>query len=229
MSEKEKLEPLRSDFWLDLESVECYLSLHAVRQALTALKSARPLHVSVRPFFVRARDYSKDEVANLVHLAAERGIILDPDTVSNRGEDTSGGDRNAWWHALPSQQLVAYASDLTADKNTTFGAHSLELRLTEGLMRAHFELGANLNDPEVVISIGQDFGIGGAEILQVIEDPGLKEEVLAQFNYGVHLGVKSVPVLVVEDTYQIPGLLDSEGYTNALRTALERTDTEERR
>lgn len=208
MAKNDLDQPLHCDLWIDLNSADSYLAVNALRKAMA--RTERPLQVNLRPFFEAKTGTAGQTAERTVAEARRRGIELNQDALD--------GGTGGWPGDLPAHKLLAYAREIDQNAGVTDGPGTLELKLGEALLRSRFEMGENLASPELVISVGQDLGIPGEESFEVLNDPGLEDEVVAQFQLGSHLGVTSVPILVVADTYQVPGSLTVEEYENVLAT-----------
>lgn len=208
------------DLWLDLGEPWSYLALNGLRKAVAQLRDGRTITVNVRPYFTKNAPLDAKKRKALVEEAASEGIALNlaSDGVSAaRVEETPGSPR--WMGTLPAQMLIAFARELDEGSGETSGPDTLELRLAEGLLRTAFEVGADITDPEVVIAVGQDYGVPGAQGLGAVEDEGLAQEVLSQFELGAHLGFDEVPIVVVNDGLRIPGHYTIEQFERSLESA----------
>lgn len=208
------------DLWLDLGDPQSYLALNGLRKAAAKLEGGGSITVNVRPFFTQNTTLDAKKRERLLEEAASEGIALNLDArgeVAARAEESSGSPQ--WMGTLPAQMLIAFARELDEGSGKTVGADTLELRVAEGLLRTAFEVGADITNPEVVIAVGQDYGIPGAQGLGAVEDEGLAQEILSQFELGAHLGFDEIPIVTVNDGLRISGSYNVEQFERSLESA----------
>lgn len=208
---------LHCDLWMDLADPWSYLALNGIRKAIARLPFAKTVEVNIRPHFTANVSKNFGDHQKLEERAAQEGIVLESDPFEEDVRPAPG--RPKWAAMLPAQQLVAFARELDEGSGVTGGANTLQLRLAEGLLRTAFEMGGDIRNPEVVIAVGQDYGIPGEQSLGAIEDAGLEDDVLAQFELGSHLGFESYPVVNINDGLQVPGDYTVDQFDKALSSA----------
>ncbi len=111
---------------------------------------------------------------------------------------------------------------------STFDAHRLtklarsrsaELAdaLTEQLFRAGFCLGAELADPEVLLTAARAVGLEEDAVRAVLSSDAYAEEVRADEQLAHQYGVSGVPYFVIDGEYAIPGALEKQQMIGVLQ------------
>lgn len=217
MVDPKRTTSLHCDLWMDFTDPWSYLALNAMRKAVAELPFEGEVEINVRPHFSAAGSPNSDAFRQAVKRGAEEGMNIAHDPFTEPLPPTVGV--KAWMATMPAQQLVAFARELDEGSGDTRGADTLQMRVAEGLLRTAFEIGSDIRNPEVVIGVGQDFGIPGSQGLGAIEDVGLEDDVLAQFELGTHLGFDRFPVVSVNDGLHIPGEYTASEFAKALTSA----------
>lgn len=208
--------PLIIDTWMDLASLECYLALNSLRRSIAQMPFQDSILVALHPYLEErtgqmtvAESVSGDtslELPELEESARKSGIAIDWDATLPQ-------------QTLTAQQLVLHAFHLQQDSGNTVGAGTLSLRMAESIMRAQFELGANIESPELLVGIAQDLQIGGANASEALRSPILREEALDAYQLALHLGVESPPVFLFDETFVVQSYQTEESFERILTTA----------
>lgn len=218
--------PIVIDCWLDFASPESYLSLTTLRRAVTAEPFKEHVIVAIRPFlqdYPRAtsvadavpppRETSSDslDLRQLQATAEGMGIRLDVEA------DVPTSTQN-------SQQLVLSVQQDEEQEGRVFGPDTLSVRLAQSIMRTLFEMGGNIESPEVLIGVAQDLNIPGEVAAEALRNPLLAEETLQAYHLALHLGVQRPPVFLFNEMFAAEGYRDVESFRNVLRTVWEQQE-----
>lgn len=167
--------------------------------------------VNVRPFLQSRAPGTlvEDELKNparteITDQAAAAGIRLDLGAVLP--ESTTSA-----------QQLLLFAQEEAEIADGLGGPEALQLRFAESIMRALFELGGNIESPEVLIGVAQDLQISGESAASALRDDVLRTRVQEAFEMGLYLGVTTPPVFILEDSFVVEGPQTNESFQNILR------------
>lgn len=198
------------DIWLDLAAVESYLGLNAFRKALAQEDPTNEVVVRVQPLFdLATQRLHEGRVLEVAEIAAKSGITLD-EKVLRQPESPS---------TKAAQNVLAFVGET----ETNQGADALPLKLAEGILRARYQLGLDIGNPEVLVSVSQDYGLNGKAILQAAEDEGLSAAVEQEAGIGLYMGMTQTPTLVFNETTFVEGMQTETAYKRILRTALSDT------
>jgi predicted DsbA family dithiol-disulfide isomerase len=89
----------------------------------------------------------------------------------------------------------------------------------ERLLRAHFIEGADLSDPDVLVSLLDEAGVDPDRARAVLNSREYAEAVRDDFEEAERLGANGVPFFVIDRKYGISGAQPAEAFLHALRTA----------
>ncbi|WP_312752223.1 DsbA family oxidoreductase [Psychrobacter sanguinis] len=91
-------------------------------------------------------------------------------------------------------------------------------RFKKAIYKAYFTDIKELANREVLISIAAEFGLD-VDIVALLESNRFKDEVIADQQEAMRLGVRGVPYFVINETYAIPGAISQQDFENTLRQA----------
>jgi len=112
----------------------------------------------------------------------------------------------------------------------TFDAHRLakfaeekgkEAELSELLLQSYFIDGKEIGRHEVLLDLAESVGLARAEAESVLESEKYAENVRADINEAMQIGVRGVPFFVLNGKYAISGAQPAEVFENALRQVAE--------
>ena len=201
---------IAADAWIDLANLDCYLALRHLRSALSEVPFRNEVTVTPRPFLQHREAGTTLEreivtsATNLDERAADDGIRIEPSALLPSSTKAAS-------------QLVLWAVQHDESSGTSAGPNSLALRLSEAIMRALFEVGANIESPETLISIAQDLTIDGKEASIAIKDEYLGIQVQQAYEMGLYLGVTNPPVLTLNEAFVVDGSQTQDAYLNIIK------------
>lgn len=200
--------PVGIDLWINLDSVQCYLTLVALRKALAASGQGDLFQLMVHPSFTAPVADGAVPSESVEGPARAMGIRL----VEDLPPAESATDSAA--------RLVTYAQQRDYESERTTGPDTLHLRLAEALLRARFELGLDLGDEEQLAGIAQDLGIEAREAREAMSSEALQAMVAEDYELALYLGVQEVPLLLFDEQYVADGMQSPEVYATMLETVL---------
>lgn len=89
-------------------------------------------------------------------------------------------------------------------------------KLKKAIYKAYFIDQKELANREVLAAIVKDVGLD-IDVADLLDSDTFKDEVAADQDEAMRLGVRGVPYFVMNDTYAIPGAMSQEDFENALR------------
>jgi predicted DsbA family dithiol-disulfide isomerase len=114
----------------------------------------------------------------------------------------------------------------------TFDAHRLlhlaaeqgvQDAVKERLLRAYLTDGERIGDPETLVRIAAEAGVGPDAAREVLAGDRYADEVRADERQAQAFGISAVPFFVIDRTYGVPGAQPAEVLRDALDTAWART------
>ncbi|WP_262898493.1 DsbA family oxidoreductase [Litoribacter ruber] len=91
----------------------------------------------------------------------------------------------------------------------------------ELLFEAHFDQKANIDDPAVLLELGQKLGLDSNEVEKMLNSDQFVERVKQEYAEAQQLGVRGVPFFVFDRKYGLSGAQSSEVFLHALNQAYE--------
>jgi predicted DsbA family dithiol-disulfide isomerase len=186
------------DFIADLACPWCYLGLVRLDRA-REMRPDQPVHVRWRPFFLNP-GMPPEGMDRATYLRRKFGG--DATEIYRRIEGSGRGDG------------VAFAFERMPRTPNTLLAHRLILYAEEqgkadplirGMFRALFEQGRDVGRPEVLTEIASEAGLDALEVSQFLEGDRFGREVHTAHEQAERIGVRGVPVFIVDREHAITG------------------------
>ncbi|PEQ12932.1 hypothetical protein B2G71_08835 [Novosphingobium sp. PC22D] len=215
-------EPVRLsiDIWSDVMCPWCVIGYYNLQKGLAELEGEIAAAVQWHPFELNPdmppegegmaehmlRKYGREPdagmTARMQDLAAQAGYQM-------RYLGAQPEPERRLWNTRRAHVLIAYAHHTRGPEAQT--------RLKLALFDAHFQQRRNIHDPDTLFEIAESTGIPREEAAQALEDRDLVAAVAAEENEAMEMGVTSVPMMLVERRYMIPGSQEPEVYAASLR------------
>ncbi|MEK5233658.1 DsbA family oxidoreductase [Lysinibacillus sp. FSL K6-0232] len=93
--------------------------------------------------------------------------------------------------------------------------------LVEALLHGHFIEGKRIGQDEVLLAIAEQVGLQREEVAKILEADTFKDEVEADIQEGLQLGVRGVPFFVLNRKYGISGAQPQKAFEDTLRKVAE--------
>lgn len=210
---------MRIEAWSDLGCPWCYLGKRRLEKALAGFEHAGEVEVVWRSFQL-APSYPKGSARPLYEFMMEQtGRTLEQ--VRRMVGSVNGPATEEGLHYNLDQVQMC----------NTFDAHRLaHLAAAKGLgSQAHERLlhallveGAVLDDPETLVRLGAEIGVGEGETRELLAGNAFAEQVRADAREAQALGATGAPFFVVDRAYGIAGAQSVEGFASVLERAHER-------
>ncbi len=134
-------------------------------------------------------------------------------------------------------QLTDIAKQLGFDFNftpemqryNTFKAHqlifwakqkALQTPLKLALFKSYFTDNLNITDNQVLSSIAESVGLDSGEALSVLENETFAQQVRASQQQWIQQGINSVPSVILQEKYLIPGALESQAWVDTIKQVI---------
>lgn len=163
----------------------------------TPIDSHSTVYESLAKKYGMSLEKAKEMTVGVTERAKEVGLNYD---FSNLMEENT----------LKAHRLVKWAEqqgDVTA--------------LVESLLHSHFIEGKRIGQDDVLLEIAEKVGLEREEVAKVLADDGYKNEVEADIQEGLQLGVRGVPFFVLNRKYGISGAQPQEVFEDTLRKVAE--------
>lgn len=206
-------EPIEVDFVADLACPWCFLGLVRLDRA-RALRPDLPMRVRWRPFLLNPQ--LPPEGMNRAEYV-RRKFGGNASEIYRRIEESGRADG------------VMFAFERMPRTPNTTRAHRLILFAEEkgaadavirGLFRALFQEGRDVGRPELLAEVAAGAGLDPDEVVEFLAGDRLAREVVAAHQQAERVGIRGVPVFIVERAHAITGAQPPEILADLLDVAV---------
>ncbi len=204
---------IRLDIVSDIVCPWCAIGLAALEQALARVADVAEAEIAFHPLELNPGLPPEGELLT-DNMARKYGASADQARAAGGriraaaaevGVDMSGrGERI--YDTFDAHRLLHWA-----------GEHGMQLPLKHALLDAYFARGENVSDRAVLAAAAARAGLDAAEAAAVLEEGRHAGEVRAAEHYWRGEGVLSVPTIVMDGRFVIPGAQSVERLEKALR------------
>ena len=222
---------MRIDMWLDTCDPWSYLGLRHLRTALEKFEHRDEVEVYLHAFLLDPELDGPVDKPRVVALVESGAATLEEVRESDERMQALGAregirfdfDKLIIAPTSRAHRVIAAAHDADIDADTVAGPSSLQLKVAEAIMRAHFEMGLDISHPEVLIGCAQDIGMEPELAALAVGDEEWASRVYSDFQVAMHMGVAAVPTYVFDAHYLVDGHQTITAFTNILATAWEQS------
>ncbi len=222
---------MRIDMWLDTCDPWSYLGLRHLRTALEKFEHRDEVEVYLHAFLLDPELDGPVDKPRVVALVESGSATLEEVRESDERMQALGAregirfdfDKLIIAPTSRAHRVIAAAHDADIDADTVAGPSSLQLKVAEAIMRAHFEMGLDISHPEVLIGCAQDIGMEPELAALAVGDEEWASRVYSDFQVAMHMGVAAVPTYVFDAHYLVDGHQTITAFTNILATAWEQS------
>lgn len=222
---------MRIDMWLDTCDPWSYLGLRHLRAALEEFEHRDEVEVYLHAFLLDPELEAPVDKPRVVALVESGAATLDEVRESDERMQALGAREGIRFDfdnliiapTSRAHRVIAAAHDADIDADTVAGPSSLQLKVAEAIMRAHFEMGLDISHPEVLIGCAQDIGMPPELAADAVGDEEWASRVYSDFQVAMHMGVAAVPTYVFDAHYLVDGHQTITAFTNILATAWEQS------
>ena len=222
---------MRIDMWLDTCDPWSYLGLRHLRTALEEFEHRDEVEVYLHAFLLDPELDGPVDKPRVVALVESGSATLEEVRESDERMQALGAregirfdfDKLIIAPTSRAHRVIAAAHDADIDADTVAGPSSLQLKVAEAIMRAHFEMGLDISHPEVLIGCAQDIGMEPELAALAVGDEEWASRVYSDFQVAMHMGVTAVPTYVFDAHYLVDGHQTITAFTNILATAWEQS------
>lgn len=209
---------MKIEVWSDYVCPFCYIGKRLLEQSLEQTGYKEQVEIIFKAYELDpdAPKVSTESTAEM--LARKYGTTVEAAKQMNQ----QVGDR-------AKEVGLNYNFDKMKPANT-FDAHRLakfaekngkEAELSELLLQSYFIDGKEIGRHEVLLELAESVGLERAEAEKVLESEQYAEDVRADINEAMQIGVRGVPFFVLNNKYAISGAQPAEVFEDALRQVAE--------
>ena len=206
--------PMTIDFISDISCPWCAVGLKGLEEALARLGDVVDAHITFQPFELNP-DMAPGGEDNLTHITRKYGLTAEQaaanrETIRVRAQAVGFAmaalDRRRLYNSFDAHRLLHWA-----------GLEGPQLALKDALFDAHFNAGADISNPDVLVAAAEKAGLDGQEARTVLASNRYAKEVRQAEELWQVRGIRSVPSIIVDGRYLISGGQPPEAFEQALR------------
>ena len=190
----------------------CAVGVWSLERALAAIGDAFPVEIAFQPFELNP-DMPPGGADTVEYLSAKyrigpEQIERNRETIRERGAAVgfTFGDRPRVWNTFDAHRLLHWA-----------GLEGWQRELKRALLTAYHGEARNPSDPAVLIDVARQCGLDAERAVQILAGDEFAAEVREQERQWIEAGINSVPSVVIDGKYLIPGAQPPEAFEQALR------------
>ncbi|MGV3762067.1 DsbA family oxidoreductase [Parapedobacter sp.] len=206
---------MKIEIWSDIMCPFCYIGKKHLETALKQFNDADAIDVvwksyQLDPYIPRNPEY-KDTYQ---YLAASKGMSYEEAKQMTTGVTQTAAKAGLtldFEHAVVANSFDAHRLVHLAQSKGVANA------MKEGLFRAHFTDGKNINSYDVLVAVGTAAGLAGADITAVLDSDRYSDKVSYDIREAREIGVRGVPFFVFNRKYAVSGGQPPEVFLQTLR------------
>ena len=212
---------MKVEIWSDIVCPFCYIGKRHFEKALETFAHKDEVEIEWRSF--QLDPAMKYEAGKTIHqvLAEKKGWTVE------KAKQMSYGITQA-----ANELGLEYNFEITVPANT-FNAHrvtklaadfALQDEMEEGLFRAYFTEGKNINDIPTLFKLGKEVGLPESNLKETLETEAYSKDVIQDMHHARELGIQGVPFFLIDQKYAVSGAQPTELFMEALNTAWKESD-----
>lgn len=209
---------MKIEVWSDIACPFCYIGKRRLEESLSAFPGANDVTVEYKSFLLNPAQVTDSSVSMAEYLAKEKGISVAQAKEMFQQVTANGSTVNIAFdfdaiipaNTYKAHQLLQFA----ADKN-------LQKQVLEGLYKAYFIDGKNVDDEKVLASIAEEQGISALEVENIFNSNTLNTRIQKDIKEAAEFGISGVPFFIFNRKYAISGAQSKEVFTQVLQKVAE--------
>ena len=220
---------MRIDMWLDTCDPWSYLGLRHLRTALEQFEHRDEVEVYLHAFLLDPDLDAPIDKPRVVALVESGTATLEEVRESDERMRALGAREGIRFDfdnliiapTSRAHRVIAAAHDADIDEDTVAGPSSRQLKVAEAIMRAHFEMGLDVSDPDVLVGCAQDIGLPAERVVEALASEEYASRVFSDFQIGVQVGIDLVPTYLFDRRFVVQDHQTVTALGNILATAWE--------
>jgi predicted DsbA family dithiol-disulfide isomerase len=209
------------EIWSDIACPWCYIGKRRFETALARFEHADELLVTWRSFELDPSAPPERAGDNATRLASKYGMTVE-----------QARDVQAQMAEAAAAEGLRFDFDAVRS-GSTFDAHRLvhlaarhghQDAMKERLLHAYFTEGRLVSDRETLVGLGEEVGLAGAEIAEMLDGDRYAQEVRDDERAAAELGISGVPTFIVDRRVGVTGAQPPELLLEMLRQAWARRE-----
>jgi predicted DsbA family dithiol-disulfide isomerase len=207
---------MKVDIWSDIRCPFCYIGKRKFEKALAQFPQKDNVEVEWHSFELDPAMKTQSSV-NIHDYLAQRKKITRESSVQLHRQVTQ----------TAKEVGLDYNFDTTVIANSLDAHRLIQLAKLNGLgdaaeerlFRAYFTEGKDISDHLTLIILGDEIGLNGKLVKQMLDSDALTDEVRYDERQADELGINGVPFFVIDDRYAVSGAQQPEVFLQTLEKA----------
>ena len=216
---------LSIDIWSDVMCPWCIIGYKQLETALAGLEGEIEAEICWRPFELNP-DMAEEGEDAAQHIMRKYGtepsdgamrrmqLIAKEAGYEMRWLGEGDEPERRMWNTRRAHMLLHWALETAGPE--------VQTRLKLALFDAHFQQRRNISDCAELAEIAESVGLDREGAAAALDDEKLAEAVHEEEMDAIGKAINSVPMMLVEGRFMIPGAQDPETYANYLRKVVTR-------
>lgn len=193
---------MKVDIWSDTRCPFCFVGKRNFENALAKFPDANNIEVNWHSFQLDPNIVTQPEKDPYEFLAEIKGLSLEQIKGMHEHLMQTGKAVGITFNFDESKVANSFRSQMLLQLAKTKGkANEME----ELLFEAQFLNGQNVDDPAVLVELGEKLGISKEEVLLGVESDDFKFAVNQDIQMANNLGIRGVPFFIFNDKYAVSG------------------------
>ncbi|MDO3410033.1 DsbA family oxidoreductase [Saccharibacillus sp. CPCC 101409] len=208
---------MKIEVWSDFVCPFCYIGKRKLEHALERFPQKDQVEVVYKSFELDPNS-SREAHSGDIHdmLAGKYGMSREQAMEANRNVGEAARavglnydfDRMSPTNTFDAHRLAHFAAE-----------QGLSHDVTERLLQAYFTEGVFLGDHEELAKLAAESGLDRAQVLDILNSDAYSENVRADEEEAVNLGVRGVPFFVLDGKFAVSGAQPDSVFDQALERA----------
>lgn len=207
---------MKIEIWSDVACPWCYIGKKRFENALSQFPEAGNIEVEWKSFLLNPGQKTDPDGTLAAYLEAHKGMPAEQVRQMMNTTAATGKSEGIEFHfegVVPANTVRAHALLQFAKEN------GKGIQLKQELFHAYFTENANLDDPEVLFTLGGKVGFTQEEIREALSSDGPFRKVERDLKEAQALGIQGVPFFVIDRKYGISGAQETPAFLKALEKA----------
>lgn len=205
---------MKIEIWSDIMCPFCYIGKKHLETALKQFNDAEAIDVvwksyQLDPYIPRNPEYKN----TYAYLAASKGMSYDEAKQMTAGVTQAAANAGL---SLDFERAVV-ANSFDAHRLVHLAqTKGLANTMKEGLFRAHFSEGKDVNSRAILIAVGTAAGLAESDIVAVLDSEQYSDDVASDIREAREIGVRGVPFFVFNRKYAVSGAQPADVFLETL-------------
>lgn len=209
---------MKIEVWSDYACPFCYIGKRELEKAIQSTGFEGQIDVQFKAYQLDPTSPAESDESVYESLAKKYGSSIEQTKAQTAGVAKRAKEVGLNYDFDSMKQGNTFKAHRLAKYAETVGKAK---EMTERLLKANFEEGAQLGNTEVLIGLAKEVGLEEQAVRDFLADDQFATDVLADIQKAREIGVQGVPFFVVNDKYAISGAQPTTVFEQAVKQVAE--------